>query len=130
MPTFTPPRVQNVPRFLPTSAPQQKALFKFYQPYSAYVEVFWLSDGTFVQNYPTPENSNTNIPYPWNPNDPSGPFAWGYYVNFDVNPPVQTYFETSHEVWIKQMWDRPSYVDPGVALLLSNAGYADYITEN
>lgn len=130
MPTFTPPLVQNVPRYLPTSSPQQKGLFKFYKPYTAYVEVFFLSDGSFVQNYPTSENQNTNIPYPWNPNDPSGPYASGTYVNFNVSPPQQTYFETSHDVYILQMWDRPMYVDPGVALLLSNNGYADCITED
>jgi hypothetical protein len=34
-----------------------------------------LLDGTFVQDYPSPENGNTNIPYPWNPSDPTAPYS-------------------------------------------------------
>jgi len=128
MPTFTPPKVQIVPRFMHDSSVQQKGLYKFYKPYDAYVQVFLLSNGTFVQNYPTSENSKTDIPYPWNPNDPSGPFSWGYYTNYDVNPAKPTYFETSHEVWIEQMWDRPSKITDGIALMLKNSGYSACIS--
>lgn len=45
------------------------------------VDVFALSDGTYVQETATPENGNTAIPYPWNPDYPSAPFS--YVTNFD-----------------------------------------------
>ena len=39
-------------------------LFKFYAPYHRGVNVFELADGTFVQDTPTAENANANVPYP------------------------------------------------------------------
>jgi len=124
--TFTPPLVNVVPRFLPTDTGQQKALFRFYKPSAAYVQVFILSDMSCVQNFPTPENSNTNIPYPWNINDPSGPFAWGTYVDYTVSPPQSKYFSESHEVYITELLDRPQKISGNIAniLVASNAGYA------
>jgi hypothetical protein len=128
MPTFTPPTVNTVPRYLPDSTPQQKGLYKFYKPYAAFVQVFLLSDGTFVQNYATPENSNTNIPYPWNPNDPSAPYSWAYYVDYSRVPARQAVESTKHAVWIVKMWDRPSTVTAAEATALQQAGYSAYIS--
>lgn len=43
-------------------------LARYREPLSAGVCVFKLSDGSYVQDYPTAENSNTNVPpYPLMP---------------------------------------------------------------
>jgi len=133
MPTFTPPTVNTVPRFLPDSVGQQKALFKFYKPSAAFVQVFLLSDGTYVQNYSTPENTNTDIPYPWNPNDPGGPYAWGSYVDYDQDPPKSVEFKITRPFWITKLYDRPITVtqaeaDALSAFLANGIGYAACIS--
>lgn len=64
---FTPPVVADNPPFLPDSRGDQVKLFRYYKPRVRGVNVFELSDGTYVQDTATPENSNTNIPYPWDP---------------------------------------------------------------
>lgn len=124
MTTFTPPTVNIVPRFLPDSPAQEKALFKFYQPSSAYVQVFLLSDGTFVQNYSTPENQNTNIPYPWNADNPSAPYAYGSYIDYNQYPPVPVQFATGHDVWIVHMYDRPTVITDLTILALLSVQYS------
>ena len=87
------------------------------------VNVYVLSDDTFVQDTATSENSNTNIPLPWILNDPSGPYS--YTTNFDgtietasLNPYVQYIYEGGHVHTINQY----------EATLLSKAGYSDCIT--
>lgn len=124
MPLFTPPTVNTLPRFLPDTVGQQKALYKFFKPSGVIVQVFALSDGSFVQNYSTTENSNTNIPYPWNPNDPGGPFAWGTFVNYDLDPPQTVAFQSTHSVWITKLYDRATTVTAEEAAALS--AYTDY----
>lgn len=64
MSTFTPPTAAIVPPFLPDSTPAQVGLFRHFASRHRGVNVFLLSDGSYVQDYPTAENSNTAIPYP------------------------------------------------------------------
>ena len=128
MPTFTPPTIAKVPQFLPDSTPIQKALYKFMPVGNAYVQVFLLSDGSIVQSDATAENGNTNVPYPWNPDNPSAPYAWGTYIDYEQTPPVQVAYADSLSVWILEYWDRPTEVDQETADYLSAKGYAAYIT--
>ena len=65
---FTPPEVLINPPYMPsTPYGPARSLFRHYTPRAAGTNVYLLSDGTYVQTYATPENSNTNIPYPWDP---------------------------------------------------------------
>ncbi len=74
---FTPPAVLDNPPYLPTTpVGPALSLFRHYTPRFRGVNVFLLSDGTYVQDTATPENDNTNIPYPYDPyNNPPIPFA-------------------------------------------------------
>lgn len=131
MPTFTPPVVFDRPSFTPDSTPVQQALFKYLQPanyYGRYVQVFALSDGSFVQDTATPENANTNVPYPWDPNDASAPFVTTTYYNLAVTPPVRVTDEQAHTVWILWMIDRPTPISTETATALSAAGYGAFIS--
>jgi len=76
MMTFVTPQVKVVPPYLPETTGLAYRLFRHYEIRYRNVNVFSLSDGTFVQDYPTPENANANVPYPWNPNDPTALIAY------------------------------------------------------
>lgn len=76
MMTFVTPQVKVVPPYLPETTGLAYRLFRHYEIRYRNVNVFLLSDGTFVQDYPTPENANANVPYPWNPNDPTALIAY------------------------------------------------------
>jgi len=123
---FSPPLINSVPRYSADSTNQQKGLFKFYSPFASYVQVFVLSDGSCVQNFSTPENTKTAIPYPWNPDDPNGPFMWGTAIDYTKVPPQPYYFSSSHDIYIVKMYDRPQTITGNEANLLyqASAGYA------
>jgi len=122
MPFFTPPSALSNPPFLPDSTPTQVALFRHTSPKPVGVNVFLLADGTFVQDYPTPENSNTNVPYPIFL-DRSTPLS--YVTNSDLsvtevfvqNPVVKIYYG-SHTV----------EVSAAEAAALTAAGYGSQIS--
>ena len=128
MATFTPPTVYDVPAILPTSMGEERRLFRYFKNRARHVMVFALSDGTFVQDTATPENSNTNIPYPYNPYDPSAPYATSYYIDFEVTPPVPTVTTVAHDVWITKVYQVATYVTDSEAAALTAAGYGDLIT--
>ena len=89
------------------------------------VNVYCLSDGTFAQDYPTPENQNTNFPLPYNPTEPNAPYVqWN-----DINGNV--YFKTL-PVRIENIFlGGHSYeIDESMATKLSDAGYGDRIVAN
>jgi hypothetical protein len=90
--------------------------------------VFALSDGSFVQDTATAENGNTNIPYPYNPYDPSAPFATSYYINFNVSPPVPTVTTVSQNPYVTKVYLGVTQVTDSEATALSNAGYSDLIS--
>lgn len=107
-------------------------LFKFYRPMSAGVNVYQLNNGTFVQDYPTEENSNTNIPWPdlsqANTRDANGnliqPFlaqAWGI-TGPNGAPNVTTTYQSVYI--IRTFLGGHNYVvDDATAAALTAAGY-------
>lgn len=129
---FTPPVVYDRPWFNADSDEQQKALFKyFHQLNPRYVSVFFLSDGSFVQDTPNgfaPDdsvvpNTNTNIPYPWNPSNPDAAYVVSNYWDVSQTPAVYTVYATSHEVWIKSVVNGIVEVSSEMAVALTVAGY-------
>lgn len=128
MATFTPPVAYDNPAFLPESTGAARALFRYFPNRARYINVFALSDGSFVQDTASPENANTNIPYPWNPNDPSGPYSSTAYVDFTQNPPVQAQYNVSHDVWITKVYFGPTFVTDAEAAALTAAGYGALIS--
>ena len=120
---FTPPLVTDNPPFLPDSTPMQVGLFRHYTPRVRGVNVFKLSDGTYVQDTATAENQNTNIPYPIDPNWAMGPGVFSYtYDNTSRqittsanNPYVTTWYYGSHTY----------LVSIAEAAALEAAGYGD-----
>ena len=127
MPTFTPPTAYDNSPILPDGGVANR-LFRYFPNRARYVAVFALSDGTFVQDTPTAENSNTNIPYPYNPWLPASPYSTSYYVDYTQNPPQPTVSNTSHEVWITTVYLAPTYVSTEQAAALTHAGYGDLIS--
>lgn len=68
VPTFLPPVAFTNPAFLPDTKDVEFSLAKYRNVLAQGVTVYGLSDGSFVQDYPTPENSSTSIPpYPLMP---------------------------------------------------------------
>lgn len=131
MATFTPPIVYDRGPYAPDSTELQKALFKFMPRSPRYVQVFLLSDGTFVQDTPngtapdgsTVGNANTSLPYPWNFNDPSGPYATSVYYDYSQSPPVRVVEYETLPTWIEEYFNGSTEVDDAMAELLTAAGY-------
>lgn len=121
MPTFTPPVVSDRPAILPETEGIQRQLYKFMANRKRYVNVFKLSDGTYVQDTPTTENTNVNIPYPWDPNNPSGPYSTSYYHDYTLKKDVVS--TVSNNPYIVLMYSGPTVVTSAEAALLTTAGY-------
>ncbi len=134
MATFTCPTINDRPPYDGDATEIQKALFKFQKTLNPrYVSVFYLSDGTFVQDTPTAENSNTNVPYPWDPSNPSAPYATAIYYDVSQTPAPLVIDNTSHSVWIVQVFNGVSTVSASMATALTNytsygTGYGSLIT--
>ena len=128
MPTFTPPVVYDNPPILPDAPSIANRLFRYFPNRPRFVAVFALSDNTFVQDTATAENSNTNIPYPYDPYEPSAPYVTSYFIDFEQRPPVPTKIDTAHEVWITKVYLAPTYVTDDEAALLTAAGYGALIS--
>lgn len=102
-------------------------LFRHFASRARAVNVFKLSDGTYVQD----NTSDTpvaitggNVPYPWNPDDPSGPIAsWT-----DATGVMQSQDHASP--WIEAVYyGGHSYtVDSTEAAALTAAGYGACLT--
>jgi hypothetical protein len=96
-------------------------LFRHYTSRQAGVNVYKLSDGTYVQDYPTSENSNTNIPYPYDPN-----WAMGLgVISYAYDPVSNTVTEGVLSPYIVQIYyGGHSYtVSTAEAAALTAAGY-------
>lgn len=128
MATFTPPTVYDNPPILPDSRSLANRLFRYFPNRARYVAVFALSDGTFVQDTPTAENTNTNIPYPYNPWTPAAPFSTSYYTDYEQVPPRPTKTTVSQDPHITKVYLEPSYVSPEEVTALTNAGYGALIS--
>jgi hypothetical protein len=126
--TFTPPQVYDNPPILPDSMGPSRRLWRYFPNRARYVVVFALSDGTFVQDTATNENANTNIPYPYNPYDPSAPYATSYYTNFEVTPPVPTKSTVSQNPYVTKVYLGVTKVTDSEAAALTSAGYGALIS--
>ena len=81
---FTPPTVRDVTNYLHDSSGLQVKLWRHFRLKERGVNVFALSDGTFVQDTATPENGNTGYPLPWILNSPNNEFSTVYNINGTV----------------------------------------------
>jgi hypothetical protein len=87
------------------------------------VNVFLLSDGTYRQDYATPENENANVPYAWDPYYiPPTPFArvydfQGNETDYSQDPYIVTVYWGGH----------CNPVSNAEATSLTTAGYGAYI---
>lgn len=105
-----------------------RRLWRYFPNRARYVVVFALSDGTFVQDTATNENSNTNIPYPYNPYDPSAPYSTSYYTDFEQNPPRPTVSTVSQNPYVTKVYLGVTQVSDSEAAALTAAGYGDLIS--
>lgn len=122
-PFFTPPTVLIDPPYLPETTGPALSLFRHYTPRAVGVNVFLLSDGTYAQDYATPENQNTSIPYPWDPYNPGAPFAriydfHGHETDVRQNPYIVKVYYGAHRT--------PITLAEETALIA--AGYGAYIS--
>lgn len=128
MATFTPPVAHDRPPILPDSRGAARRLFRYFPNRARYIIVFALSNGTYVQDTASDENSNTNVPYPWNPYDPSAPYATSYFVDFELKPPHQVVTTYAQDPYIVKIYTGPTYVSDTEAASLTAAGYGALIS--
>lgn len=137
MATFTPPRVQDRPPFLPDSTEIQKELWQHFESRYRGVNVWILSDGNVVQDTATAENDNTDMSsvYPWDVNNPSAPYVRAIFIDALPAPQVATDHDTAHAIYPTAYFAGGSshpVTAPQVALLEGytshGTGYTDCIT--
>ena len=122
-PYFTPPTVKDIAPYLPDSSGLQVRLFRHYATRYRGVNVFLLSDGTFVQDTATVENGNTGYPLPWIINDPANEYLTvfnidGSVTNTLLNPHIAKVYEGGHR--------HPLTQDEAVALAAAGY-YVEYV---
>ena len=101
VPFFTPPTVKDIAPYLPDSSGLQVRLFRHYATRYRGVNVYLLSDGTFVQDTATVENGNTGYPLPWIINDPANEYLTVFNIDGSVthtllNPHIAKIYEGGH----------------------------------
>lgn len=76
----------------------QKDLWRHFENRERGVNVWQLSDGSFVQDTATPENSNTTMTavYPWDVNNPQAPYVRAIFIDSGANPQSPTEHDTVH----------------------------------
>ena len=129
--TFTPPVAYDNPPILPFAGGLGNRLFRYFPNRNRYIAVFALSDGTFVQDTPNGldpsggviANTNTNIPYPYNPYDPSAPYSTSYYVDYTKYPFEQVKTTVSQDPYVTKVYLGPTVVSQPEANALTAAGY-------
>jgi len=120
--SFTTPLTKVVPPILPETRGQAYLLFRHYASTYRHVNVFQLSNGTYVQDYPTVENGNANVPYPWITNSPDNQYAFVTYWNgtteaFTLDPHIKQVFWGGEVSYIDQetanqmIREHPLYAD-------------------
>lgn len=135
MATFTPPIAYDNPPILPFAGGLGNRLFRYFPNRKRYITVFALSDGTFAQDTPNGFDlsgnivgvTNTNIPYPYDPNNPSASYSTSYYVNYQHTPPVPTSTSVSHNPWITKVYLAPTVITSAEQAALTGAGYGGCI---
>lgn len=135
MPTFTPPVAYDNPAILPFSGGLANRLFRYFPSRKRYIAVFALSDGTFVQDTPNGYDlsnnlvpvTNTNIPYPYDPYNPSAPYSTSYFINYNASPPEPTSITVSHSPYITKVYLAPTIISSAEETALTTAGYGGCI---
>ena len=129
MSTFTPPVASKFnPPILPDTRGPALGLFRHYISRARAVNVFKLSDGTYVQDNDSDSPvaiTAGNVPYPWDPNNPSGNPATGQpFVAYTDEAGVVQYV-THPSPWIVAVYyGGHSYtVSAAEASALTTAGY-------
>jgi hypothetical protein len=133
--TFTPPVAYDNPPILPGAGGLGTRLFRYFPNRKRYIAVFALSDGTFVQDTangfdPSGNivgNTNTNIPYPYNPYDPSAPYSTSYYVDYSHTPREQVKTTVSQNPYITKVYLAPMVITDAEQTALTAAGYGGCI---
>ena len=128
MATFTPPVAYDTPPILPDSTGSAMRLFRYTPNRPRRVYVYALSDGTFAQSVATAENSNTNIPYPYNPWEPAAPYSSASYTDYTVYPTRQVTIDTAHDVYIKKVYMTATEITTSEQNALTAAGYGGLIS--
>lgn len=121
---FTPPTIADDPQYDMDATPSQVRLYRHFQPHRRGINVFKLSDGTYVQDTASPENSNTNIPYPMNP-FPSGDPPGEYFRGTSWDGTVITAVQAPYVVLVYFGGHEPYVVDAAEHAALVAAGYGD-----
>ncbi len=86
-----------------------------------------------MQDTASTENSNTNIPYPYNPYDPSSPYSTSYYVDYTRYPTRQEKNVVSQNPYITKVYLAPTTITAAEKTALTNytaygVGYGGLIT--
>lgn len=120
---FSPPAELYVPPILPDTTGPARGLFRHFQRHERGVNVFLLSDGTVIQDQAAGGINAGTVPYPWNPDNPGGPYATWYDENevahtLTLNPYIVKVFYGGHS----------TVVSDADAATLTAAGYGAYIT--
>ncbi len=124
--TFFPPTVDDDPQFDVDATPDQERLMRHFKPHTRGINVFKLSANTFVQATASPENANSNVPYPWDPfhtDDVPGLIWRG--TNWDLS--VETAVQDPYVVTVYYGGHDNPISDEDYALLLA-AGYGEWLT--
>jgi hypothetical protein len=123
--TFTPPVAYDNPPILPNAGGLANRLFRYFPNRKRYIAVFALSDGTFVQDTPNGFDlsgnlvgvTNTNIPYPYNPYDPSAPYSTSYYVDYSLRHPKQIKTTVSQNPYVIKVYLGPTAISPTLPII-------------
>lgn len=122
---FRPPYPRTLPPFLPDSPAQTIRLWRHYIPRRAGANVFLLNNGTYVQTIATPTPTdmtistppstwepseallNPNVPYPWNPTNPTDPYVhiqnWtGSKTTVTLTPRIKKVYYGGHDNFISE----------------------------
>ena len=130
---FTPPLVATLPAFLPDTKGPEFGLARYRNVMNQGVTVYALSDGTYVQDIPSPENGNTNVPpYPLSSDGTTVPNIINvtYTGAYPGNPPTRIVTTVSPYVTTVYEGGRTFTVTQAVATALAaftshGSGYGD-----
>lgn len=125
-PVFTPPTWDAVPPIdaEPAADPLMRRLFRYFKPGARGVNVYLLSDGSYLQDGGTPPNGvPLGVPAYWNTSEPQEPFVRT--VNVDGSNTVINYSPTV----VKVYWGAcANPITAAEQTALTAAGYGAFIT--
>lgn len=131
---FTPPLAPTLSAFLPETKNIEFGLAKYRNVLNQGVTVYALSDGSYVQDIPTAENTNTNVPpYPLSSDNATGTpnIIDVTYTAASPGNPVQR-IVTTVSIYVAQVYEggRTFTVTQAIATALAaftahGTGYAD-----